>query len=101
MLNIMYQNKLFLYTKQVARSLNTVGSNSEGVSWYSKCSKITNIFLCLFSNKMLIIRVGIHIMLVRKANREYPGKTASSDLGAFCLGLYGRQFVFEILEHLP
>ena len=79
MLNILYHNKLFLYTKQVARSLNTVGSNLEGVSWYSKCSKITNTFLFLFLNEMMIIRVGIHKMLVRRANREDPDQTASSE----------------------
>ena len=31
---------------------------------YGKCSKISNTFLSLFSNKMLVIRVGINKMLV-------------------------------------
>ena len=30
---------------------------------YSNCSKILNTFLFLFSNKMLVIRAGIHKML--------------------------------------
>ena len=41
-------------------------------------------------------------MLVRIANREDPDQSSSSDLGqCCCLGLLGRQLVFEILEHLP
>ena len=45
----------------------------------SKCSKNSNTFLFLFSNKMLVFRAGIHKMLVRIANREYPDQTASSE----------------------
>ena len=44
---------------------------------YNKCSKISNTFLFLFSNKMLVIRAGIHKMLFRIANREDPDQTAS------------------------
>ena len=44
-----------------------------------KCSKISNTFLVLFSNKILIFRTGIHKMLVRIANREDPDQTASSE----------------------
>ena len=44
-----------------------------------KCSKISNAFLFLFSNKMLIVRAEIHKMLVRIANREDPDQTASSE----------------------
>ena len=43
----------------------------------SKCSKISNTFPILFSNKMLVIKAGIHEMLVRIANREDPDQTAS------------------------
>ena len=39
---------------------------------YGKCSKILNTFLFLFSNKMLVIRAGIHKMHVRIANRKVP-----------------------------
>ena len=39
--------------------------------------KILNDFLVLLSNKMLVIRAGIHKMLVRIANREDPDQTAS------------------------
>ena len=46
--------------------------------WYGKCSKISNTFLFLFSNKMLVFRAGIRKMLVRIANREDPDQTASS-----------------------
>ena len=38
----------------------------------SKCSKISNAFLILSSNKMLAIRSRIYKMLVRIANREGP-----------------------------
>ena len=34
---------------------------------------------------MLVIRVGIHKSLVKKANSEVPDQTASSDLGLQCL----------------
>ena len=46
-------------------------------SVYSKCSKISNTLLFLFSNKMLAFRAGIHKMLVRIANRRDPDQTAS------------------------
>ena len=46
---------------------------------YNKCSKISNTFLFLFSNEMLVIRAETHKMLVRKANREDPYQTASSE----------------------
>ena len=46
---------------------------------YSKCSIISHTFLVLFSNKMLVIRAGIHTMLVRESNREDPDQTASSE----------------------
>ena len=44
-----------------------------------KCSKISNTFLFLFSTELLVIRAGIHKMLVRIANREDPDQTASSE----------------------
>ena len=46
---------------------------------YGKCSKISNTFLILFSNKMLMFRAGIHKILVRIANREDPDQTASEE----------------------
>ena len=42
------------------------------------CSKISNTFLFLFSNKRLVFRPGIHKRFVRIANREDPDQTASS-----------------------
>ena len=73
---------------------------------YSNCSKISNTFLFLFSNKMLVFRAGIHIMLLRIANREDPDQTALSEAvwsgsALFVYAFFGRQLVFEILEHLP
>ena len=47
---------------------------------YGKCSKISNIFQFLFSNKLNVgFRAGIHKMLVKIANRENPDQTASSE----------------------
>ena len=43
-----------------------------------KCSKISNTFLFLFSNKLLEIWAGTHKMVVRKAYGEDPDQTASS-----------------------
>ena len=54
-------------------------------SSYSKCFAISNTFLFLFSNKMLVIRAGNHKMLVRIANKEGFDQTASSLLGFCCL----------------
>ena len=61
----------------------------EIVQSYGKCSKISNTFLFLFSNKMLLLTAEVHKILVRIANREDPDQTAS------------RQLVFKILEHIP
>ena len=46
---------------------------------YVKCSKTSNAFLFLFSNKMLIIMARIHTLLVRIANREDPDQTATEE----------------------
>ena len=46
---------------------------------YGKCSKISNTYLIQFSNKMLVIKVGVHKLLVRIANREDPDQAASSE----------------------
>ena len=45
------------------------------INKYGKCSKILNAFL--FLNTILIIRAGIHKMLVGIANRKDPVQTAS------------------------
>ena len=50
---------------------------------YVKCSKILNTFLGLFLNKMLVIKAGIHQMLVRRAKREDADQTDSSE--AVCM----------------
>ena len=54
---------------------------------------------------MLVFRAGFHKMLGRRANREDPDKTASSEavliwVCAVCLDCFGSQLVFEILVHL-
>ena len=46
---------------------------------YGRCSKTSNTFLFLFSNKTLVIKAGTHKMLVRSANREDPDQTASEE----------------------
>ena len=46
---------------------------------YDKCSKISNTFLFLLSNKKLVFRAEIHKMLVKIANREDPDQTGSSE----------------------
>ena len=52
------------------------------------------------SNQMLVIRAGIHKTVVRIANREDPDQTASREaICTVCLGPFGRQLVFDILEH--
>ena len=72
---------------------------------YSKCSKFSETFLSLFSNKMLAIRAVIHKMLARIANRDDPDQTASKKqfhLGLPCLSRpFGQAtMVFKILEYL-
>ena len=49
------------------------------ISLYRKCSKISNTFLYLLSTIIMVIRTGIHEMLVRIANREDTDQTASSE----------------------
>ena len=52
-------------------------------------NKKNNIPVCtivwrpMLLNKMLVIRAGIHKMLVRVASREDPDQTASSELALF------------------
>ena len=53
---------------------------------YGKCSKILNTFLVLFSNKMLVIRAGVHKVLVRIANSRLLLRM-HSDLGLHCLSM--------------
>ena len=66
-----------------------------------KCSKILNFLLVLFLNKMLVIKAGIQN---RVANIEDPDQTASSKqfdwVCSVCLGLFSRQHLFKILDHL-
>ena len=54
-----------------------VFSINDVIHHYGKYSKMSDTFLFLISNKMFVIRTGIHKMLVRKANREDSDQTAS------------------------
>ena len=49
------------------------------IAYTGECSRISNTFLFLYTNKMLVIRAGSHEILVRLANREDPDQTASSE----------------------
>ena len=44
---------------------------------YGYCSQISNIFLFLFANKILVFRVPINKMQIGIANREDPDQIAS------------------------
>ena len=62
---------------------------------YGKCSNISNFSLSVLN----YMRAGIRKIVVRIANREDPGQTASFDQTAsvctVCLGLLGLQLVFK------
>ena len=62
---------------------------------HGKCSKISNTFLILFFNKMLVVRAGVHKILDRIANRESPGQTC---VWVVC-SIFDRQVVFKIFRH--
>ena len=46
---------------------------------YGKCSKTSNTFLSLFSNKMMVFRTGIHKLLAVIANMEELDQSASDE----------------------
>ena len=46
-----------------------------GIYMFGECSKISNTFHFLLTNKILIIRTEIHKMFVRIANREDPDES--------------------------
>ena len=48
-----------------------------------KSSKTLNTFLFLFSNKMLLMRAGIHKVFVRITNKEDPDQTFSLEKNVF------------------
>ena len=54
-----------------------------------KWSKILNTLLFMFSDKVFVIRAGIHKTLIRKANRGDLDQTASSE--GLLLGFFDRQ----------
>ena len=53
-----------------------------------KCSKISNTFLFLFSNQMLVIKAGFRKMLVRLTNREDLDHSAFAEAVESGSGLY-------------
>ena len=79
----------------LATNLGKLFNFLKAISWclynfslYSKCYKVSNTFLFLFSNKMLVIRIGINKILVRIANRKEPDQASSSEAdwsGLHCL----------------
>ena len=71
------QHMVWLRNKKIIFSYSLLS----GDLTFCNYSKILNTFLfqILFSYKMLIIWAGTHKVLVRKANREDPDQTASSD----------------------
>ena len=79
---------------------------------YSKCFKISNTILFLFSNKMLIIVTGIHKNAGQnsKQRRPWSDRFSKAVLGlsppiynfcTICLDLFRKQLVLETLDHLP
>ena len=77
--------------------------DSTEMAWlaYGKCSKIWDTFLTLLPNKMLVMKAGMHTMLVRIANREDPDRSSLIWVCTVCLGSFGRKLVFKNLKHLP
>ena len=74
--------KLSLSIKEIQMQQVTILIN------FGKSSKISSTFLFLFSAKMLVIRAGIHKMLVKIANRWTLIRLLlkkQSDLGLHCL----------------
>ena len=67
----------------------------KGYSIYGKCCEISNTFLFLFSNKMLVFRVGNYKMFIKIANREVQKQ---SDLGLPCLFRHFRQVYGKCCE---
>ena len=65
---------------------------------YGKCSNISDTFLFLFFDKMLVIRAGIHKMHVKRSDCFL--RSSLIWVCTVCIGLFGWQPVFEILEHL-
>ena len=65
------------------------------------CLKISNTFLVLYSNKMLINRAKIQKIFLRIANREDPDQTASEEAvwsgsALFVQAFLASNLVFEI-----
>ena len=74
-------------------------------SYYGKWSKSLNTF-SLFSNKMSVIRAGIHKNTLQNSKQRRPWsdcffRSSLIWVCTFCLGVFDRQLVLEILEHLP
>ena len=76
----LYHMKNFEKAIDLFHQAASIAKNTKGkVHLYSKSSKISNTFLFLFSNKMLVFRAGIQQMLVRIAHRKDPDQTASPE----------------------
>ena len=91
---------------RVGKTLTNVGvwkiNNNKA---YSKCSNVLNTFFLLFSNKMLVVRAGIHKMLVRTSKQGRPWsdcffRSSLIWVCTDCLGIFGRQLVSNFLQNL-
>ena len=67
---------------------------------YGKCSKILKTFLFRFATKTLVIRDGIHNMLVSIANREDPDQTASEFRSSLIWVCTVCQSLFGLLQEM-
>ena len=81
---LIFFNYVFVFLFRSALFFLGGGGEGGGEAGYGKSSKISNIFLFLFPNKMLVFRAVIH-----------------PSVCPVCLGLFNSQLVFGILEHLP
>ena len=66
-------------TKRIESLERMMGGTEQYFGTVTEHSKILITFLFLFSNKMLIITVGIHKIFVRIANKEDLDQVASSE----------------------
>ena len=67
-----------------------------------KIHNVVNVLECwtlLFTNKILVIRAGSHKMLQGRPWSDFFFKSSLLWVSDVCLCLFGRQLVFEILEH--
>ena len=72
----------------------------------NKEGTISNTFLFLFSNKMMVVRAGNLQIACQNSKQGRPWsdcffRSLTITVYPVCLGLFNMQLVFEIIEHLP